>query len=871
LVDFQTYRLNCNIVWLVIAIISSTFFSSVSSFAHNKDCISLIYEDIVCVNEEVRFVLKTLGTCTLDEIQWNFGDDANIKYFDGAESDLISFSTAGKKEISIQYLDFEKEELVNRIITIEVIEPVTQIKITPFEPCVGQTIELSAEGAIAGYYVWKGGNLPDNGVSGDLEYKVTDNLTTPNQTYSLEWYVGKGRGDAGCSYRKITETVEAKAKKPIEFSTGNTVKICEGEALKIDIENPEAIQYNWNCSENSLIRQGKSIEFTPLQTCEIKVTAFDGLCLSTGSVKVIVQEVPSIQIYPESSMICAGSSVKLQVLAAIPGETYLWSGNVYPQNTYANIVMVEPNNSETYEVTWVSGTCKTSATASIEVSDITNILENKTINICEGEEVTLQVARPNDGMVEWFGGELPGQVPGEVKVSPDKTTIYSVIWHNNICSDTGMVKVQVNPAPKIKLISSEKDRVCKGKEVKIIAEITNAESQNNFIWHQSNEQLDISAQLNELNFVAVQNHTITAVWQDENKRCQNKISASLDLEVIESPVQVTLQSNVSKVCLGDTVHFKITGAIDESKYILLNADTNETIGSDELIGNGFSLTPDKTTNYEAWWFHDCQVASNTIQIKVDPIPYITIDTGDEICPYESFRVKILPDDYAEYKWTGGNIGENSLVTGSTFSRVADDNVLTYDLKVTENQCKLDTTVKINLVEIDADITTNSPFNEVCEGNAIKLKVTGADEYVWQPANLLDDHLSATPIATPLEPETRFTVTAYKDGCEFTSAIKIDFNTDDDCEISLEDITIPNAITPNGDGKNDFWEIPDIDGNTNYSLTIFNATGTIIYDANTYQNDFNGINNGKIAEGTYYYVIVRKDGLDKRTGTLTIIR
>jgi len=240
-------------------------------------------------------------------------------------------------------------------------------------------------------------------------------------------------------------------------------------------------------------------------------------------------------------------------------------------------------------------------------------------------------------------------------------------------------------------------------------------------------------------------------------------------------------------------------------------------------------------------------------------------------PGGSMIVKLLLIDYTEYKWTGGNIDRNSLVTGSTFSRVADDNVLTYNLKVTENECRLDTMVKINLVDIDADITTDSPFNEVCEGSSIQLKVTGADDYIWQPADLLDDHLSATPMATPAETNTRFTVTAYKNGCEYTSAININFKIDDDCEINLNDIVIPNAITPNGDGKNDYWEIPGIDGNTNYSLTIFNATGTVIYDAKTYNNDFNGINNGKIPEGTYYYVIVQKDGLDKRTGSLTIIR
>jgi len=609
LIDFQTYSLKWRSIWLVVAI----FLSSESVFCSQNDCISVIYEPVICIGEEVRFSLKTLGTCTITDIKWNFGTDASIKILEGAEPELLSFIEIGKKEISIQYYDHEKEELVNRIISVEVIQPISEITITQPKPCIGQTIELNAEGPVVGYYVWKGGNLPDNGVSGNLEYKITDKLTTPNQTYSLEWYVGNGGGDGGCSYRRISKMVEEKTNLPIEFVTGNTIKVCEGDAVKIDIKNSENIQYNWNCAENSLIRQGNSIEFTPTQSCEIKVSGFDGDCLRSGSVNVTVQEVPEIQIYPEFSMICAGSSIELQILAAIPGETYLWSDNVFPQNTYANTVMVAPESSDTYEVTWVSGKCTSSATASIKVSNITDILENKTISICEGEEVSLKVARPNDGFVQWFGGDLEELILGEeVNVSPSSTTTYSVIWQNNICSDTGMVKVKVNPTPQIKLFSSVKERVCKGEEVLITAEVTNGISENDFIWHQTNEQQRTANHFNELSFIAQKSHTIVAEWIDENELCQNIVTASLDLEVIERPTQLTLQSNVAKVCYGDTVHFKITSDADNSKYILLNADTNETIGSDELIGDGFSLKPDTTTNYVAWWVDDCQTSSNRL-------------------------------------------------------------------------------------------------------------------------------------------------------------------------------------------------------------------------------------------------------------------
>lgn len=853
-----------------MAIILSSFFSSKSVIGDHKDCISVLYEPTICVEEEVRFSLKALGTCTISDINWNFGTDATIKTVIGAEPVLLAFNKAGKKDITIQYYDHEKEEAVTRIISISVIEPISQISVNPEEPCVGQKIELSAVGNVAGFYIWKGGNIPEEGISGNLEYKIVDIFTNSNQKYTLEWYVGEGGGDGGCSYRKITEVVKEKALEPIEFEQGNIFKVCQGDEVTIGIKNPETIEYNWNCSEIDLIRVGTSIKFSPKQSCEIKVTAREGECIRSGTINIQVQDVPEIEIFPKSSMICAGSSVKLKVVGAIPGETYIWSDsdNIFPINTYSNVVMVEPESSEEYEVIWVSGECTASATASVEVSNITDILEDKIVNICEGETINLQVVRPNDGTIEWSGGDLNRTILGEeIEVSPEQTTTYDVLWQNSICSDAGTITVQVNPKPQIKLLSSVKDRVCKGKEVNITAELSDVALENNFTWYQDNAQIETNSNLNELSFIAEESHNIIGEWVDKYNYCVNKVRANLYLEVIERPTEIEMISNVKKVCLGDTVHFEILGVEDDSKYILLNE--NETIGR---FDNGYSLIPDSTTNYVAWWVDDCQTSSNAIKIQVNPIPFITINTGEEICPYENFRVKVLPDDYTEYKWTGGNIDGNSLVTGSTLSRIADDNVMIYNLKVTENECRLDTTVKINLVDISADITTNlQPFNEVCEGNAIQLKVSGGDNFVWEPANLLNDHLSDSPIASMLNATTRFKVTSYKDGCEFTEEIEIKLKAGDDCEISLNDLEIPNAITPNDDGKNDYWVIPGIEGNANFRLTIFNSTGSIIYDKHSYQNEFDGYNNGNIPEGTYYFVIVRKDGLDKRTGTLTILR
>ncbi|MBN4072900.1 gliding motility-associated C-terminal domain-containing protein [Crocinitomix catalasitica] len=74
-------------------------------------------------------------------------------------------------------------------------------------------------------------------------------------------------------------------------------------------------------------------------------------------------------------------------------------------------------------------------------------------------------------------------------------------------------------------------------------------------------------------------------------------------------------------------------------------------------------------------------------------------------------------------------------------------------------------------------------------------------------------------------------------------------------IYVHDIFIPQAVTPNGDGKNDYFEIKGIENYIN-TVQIFNRWGQLIYETSDYQNDWGATDqSGKILnEDTYYYTI-----------------
>ncbi|MFK8008159.1 MAG: gliding motility-associated C-terminal domain-containing protein [Saprospiraceae bacterium] len=93
-------------------------------------------------------------------------------------------------------------------------------------------------------------------------------------------------------------------------------------------------------------------------------------------------------------------------------------------------------------------------------------------------------------------------------------------------------------------------------------------------------------------------------------------------------------------------------------------------------------------------------------------------------------------------------------------------------------------------------------------------------------------------------------------------------------IISETIEVPDAFSPNGDNKNDFWVIPGIENYPNNQLTVINRWGNAVFEAAPYDNNWNGTNKkGKdLPEGTYYFIL-RLDVVNEApiNGSITIVR
>jgi gliding motility-associated-like protein len=94
-----------------------------------------------------------------------------------------------------------------------------------------------------------------------------------------------------------------------------------------------------------------------------------------------------------------------------------------------------------------------------------------------------------------------------------------------------------------------------------------------------------------------------------------------------------------------------------------------------------------------------------------------------------------------------------------------------------------------------------------------------------------------------------------------------------CDITSV-IEIPGIISPNGDGVDDTWIIPDIDLYPDAHIQVFDMYGRRIFMVNgDYANTWDGTYSGKqLPVGRYFYIIDFKSAdIHPLTGALTIIR
>ncbi len=108
------------------------------------------------------------------------------------------------------------------------------------------------------------------------------------------------------------------------------------------------------------------------------------------------------------------------------------------------------------------------------------------------------------------------------------------------------------------------------------------------------------------------------------------------------------------------------------------------------------------------------------------------------------------------------------------------------------------------------------------GQAVDLRavVTGeAGSYQWEPEAGLSNAQAADPVASPLVSTVYQLTVTGEDGCKASGGTTIEVYTQ---------LKMPNAFTPDGDGRNDLFRIPPSLGITLLSFSVFDRWGQRVF-------------------------------------------
>lgn len=230
-----------------------------------------------------------------------------------------------------------------------------------------------------------------------------------------------------------------------------------------------------------------------------------------------------------------------------------------------------------------------------------------------------------------------------------------------------------------------------------------------------------------------------------------------------------------------------------------------------------------------------------IQFELLPTPSIELNqTSFELCPGDTFEAIATSDDpNADFVWY---LGEDEIGTGSTLAITANG---TYTVIVTgENGCTNEAVLTVSTpptpvitgIEIGPDYIIVSADSGDGGGN-LEYSLDGV---LWQNS----------PQFGNLIPGEIYTVYVREDGCMEVSY-----------DVAI--LAITNFVSPNGDGKNDTWEIRGIQATPEATIKLFDRYGKLFVDTNF---EGNYLWNGKylgnpVPSGDYWFILqIPSDGI-----------
>lgn len=632
--------------------------------------------------------------------------------------------------------------------------------------------------------------------------------------------------------------------------------------------------------------------------------------------------VGALSFTPTATRFCNGC-LKLEV-PAIGNATYSWKRGTTTVGTTATINLCNAPVAATYTVVVTVGACVYST--SVAVAALTNPLtanagvDFATLNSTANLAATLPAAgtsgvwtqiAPSSGTTVFAS---PNLATSSITVSTNPG-IYTYVWSVSAdaggCVATDTVRVAIQSCTSIPILNAAAAIIAPtacGLNGSATATASGGVAPYTYKWSYNN----ITTQTASLPF-----GTYTVTVEDASP-CGNPVIKTVVIpKGASSPITRTVNKTICQggsytflgqvyTNAGSFVKVLTNAAGCDTARVTLNlsilSPTNQTITK--------NICPSETVSFNNKLYNTTGTFKDTLQssspllcdsifytLNIVSPPTLLAAQTRTICPGDTvvvngnryYNAGVYPDNF---KYRGRTCDSLTLTTtvqflqassaAQSFTICKNDSIIFNNrvyktagtaqdtLRAFRGCDSVYTAVSIAVTTVQIIPTSNATIcNYLPRGDVQTLTISGTAPYTYAWTNGLPAQSFQNCVERGI-----YTVTVTDNrGCTASTSFPVVYNDLQGC------IDFNAGISPNGDGKNDTWEIPCLIGVPN-KLEIYNRWGQLVYEKLDYKGDFGGVYNGEtLPDGVYYYILAINGVIPNyeltnyalRKGTITILR
>ena len=764
--------------------------------------------------------------------------------------------------------------------------------------CLNSSTTLTTSGAST--YIWS----PSTGLSSSTGNSVT---TTPLTSIT---YTVTGTDVNGCT---ATSTVNVNVNS-LPTVTSLDTAMCLGFSASLTVTG--ASTYAWSPSTNLNTTNGATVIATPTATITYNILGTDlNGCTGATTSTVIIHPLPIIGVTAVDSTFCNGQSTTITATGA---TNYLWSPSTGLSATSGNTVMANPITSTTYSITGTDlNGCQAQNIIPVTIYSLPVIsISPNTPSICPGDFATLVVT----GAVNYLWST--NALGNAISVNPIVNTAYSVIGTDaNGCTATVTTLVTINPVPVI-YATALQPTICDGLSTTITAS-----GAIDYTWSPSTGLSATTGSIVTASPLSPMTYTIVGT---NATGCKDTTTVTIDI----NPLPVAVAGTDENICLGSAAQLNASGGTTYqwSPASVLNnpaianpiASPSVTTSFIVVVGNQFGCFKNDTMNvivhalpvvdagsskvvcypnatnlsgtgaiYYYWtpadYLNDTSLqspvcvplnsitytlfgydsmgcsASDTVSVKLMK-PFQVVASPDAMICVNDF-IQLNASGGYSYSWTPVDGLDNASIPNPTAAPIV---TTTYIVYSTDGVCfNSADTVVINVNQLP--IIYAGADAEIIYGQTYQLNAySNGGTILWEPPTFLDCNTCQFPVASHVNIPITYKLTVTDSlGCKAEDYVKINLACSDDV------LYVPDAFTPNADGKNDVFKIRTYGLSQVTAFRVFNRWGEMVFETYDVNDGWDGTWQGKLCTPAVYVWYIQgtcANGFElKKKGNVTLIR